>query len=309
MRNKSINTIKFLCIISICLLFCSCTSLNTSQNSSSDIKTDSPVQDDKNSTTTDNSSTNKDDNKETTHNNDKEENPFKDIETTTDDILIPVLCYHDVIAEESDNDMLMLAERFEEEIKYLHDNGYTSITMDQLYDYLENNKEVPKKSVVITFDDGYIGNYTYAYPILKKYNMHATIFAIPSMLQNPTYLNEDQLRELSDNNIEIQSHTFNHEHLSTLTEEEQFKTLKESKESLEKILGKEVNYIAYPYGESNADSRKAAEKAGYKLAFSLNGANADRSDNVYNVDRLYMSNNYSLEQFINKIENSPRNPQ
>lgn len=244
-----------------------------------------------------------------TKDTEKETDRFAGLTVTNGDITVPVLCYHDVNPKQT-NDMLMDPAKFKEQMQYLKDNNYTTLTMSELYGFLKEDKKIPEKSVVITFDDGYIGNYTYAYPILKELNLHATIFMISGMLDNELYVNEKQLKELSDSDaIEIQSHTAMHEHLATLSEEKQLATLKTAKEKLESVIGKPVEYLAYPYGESNKDTRTAAKEAGYKLGFSLDGAMADKSDNNYNVDRLYISNNYTMEQFITKITTAPKDPQ
>lgn len=234
---------------------------------------------------------------------------FSESDLTNDDINIPVLCYHDVNPKQT-NDMLLDPNKFEEQMKYLKTNNYVSLTMSELYGFLRENKKIPKKSVVITFDDGYIGNYKYAYPILKKYNMHACMFMISDMLTNSLYVNEDQLKELSDSNVfEIQSHTAMHEDLTSLSKDRQIDTMKKSKEKLESITNKTVEFLAYPYGKSNKDTRTAAKETGYKLGFSLDGAMADKSDNDYNIDRLYISNDYDLDYFIKKITTSPKNPE
>lgn len=231
---------------------------------------------------------------------------FNEIPLTRGDINIPVLCYHDVNPKQS-NDLLLDPEKFKAQMQYLKDNNYIPITLEELYGFLKENKEIPTKSVVITFDDGYKGNYTYAYPILKDFNFKATIFMISDFVDNDLYLSKKELKELSDNGIEIQSHTARHNDLSKLSKDAQIATMKTSKKALEAIVNRSVDYIAYPFGNSNPSTREAGKEAGYKLGFNLNGKMADKSDHSYNIDRLYISNNYSLQQFINKLTKSPKN--
>ena len=78
-------------------------------------------------------------------------------------------------------------DQFREQMEYLHNQGYNTITLAQLYDYLENGTELPNKPIVITFDDGYVDNYKNVLPILKEYNMKATLFMI-SDAANSTWL-------------------------------------------------------------------------------------------------------------------------
>lgn len=230
----------------------------------------------------------------------KDKSRFDGIKLTDANIGIPILCYHS-IAESKDNELLLSPEKFKSQLKYLKDNGYTPITMDELNDFLKNNKTIPEKSVVITFDDGYRDNYTTAFPILKEFDFKATVYVISNNLENDLYMTKAQAKEMSDWGIDIESHTANHEDLSKLTLDQQYETMNTSKNQLEAILGKKVDYIAYPFGKFNANTRKAAEKAGYKLGFSLAGGLADRGDNTYNIDRLYISNNHTIEEFVTKL--------
>ena len=126
-----------------------------------------------------------------------------------DDVKVLVLNYHMV------NSMFIsLAiepEDFDWQMKYLVDHGYHTITPDELYNYLEGTGTLPDRPVLITFDDGYVDNYTHAYPILKKYNLKATIFVVTGFLsKRKGYLTWDQLREMEKNGITIESHTVTH---------------------------------------------------------------------------------------------------
>ena len=237
----------------------------------------------------------------------KSKNKFEGIKLTTSDIGIPVLCYHDVTPNNPDNnDMLLNPNKFKNQLSWLKENGYTSITLTDLYNYLRNNEPIPEKSVVLTFDDGYRGNYTYAYPILKEMGFTANFFIISDFVDNGLYMTKDELKKLISNGFEVDSHTSNHLDLSKLTYNQQIETFKSSKETLEKIINKPVNFVAYPYGKYNSETRKAAETAGFNLGFNLCGNLADRKDNNYNMDRLYVSNNYTLEHFANKIKTATK---
>ncbi|MDF2984824.1 MAG: hypothetical protein K0R50_334 [Eubacterium sp.] len=131
---------------------------------------------------------------------------------------VPILMYHDM-AEKSSGDMVVSTGKFEEQIKALSEAGYTGITVNQMTDYVEKGIELPEKPVLITFDDGYLSNYKLAYPILKKYNLKATIFVIGVSVGKDTYKDTgkpitphftyEQAKEMLDSGlIDIQSHTF-----------------------------------------------------------------------------------------------------
>lgn len=216
---------------------------------------------------------------------------------------IPVLMYHSV-GVEAGNPIVMPLEQFDAEMKYIKDQGYQTLTLDELYDYFENRKPVPDKSVVITLDDGYADNYTSAFPVLKKYGLKATIFVVTSTIDvNPKCLTSSQIKELDKAGIEIESHMVTHRDLDTLSYEEQYKELKESKTALEKLLGRTVDYAAYPTGKYNDDTIKAVKEAGYKMAFSTNGRWSDKSDGIFTLDRVYISTFHSMDVFKERLTN------
>jgi len=127
-----------------------------------------------------------------------------------------------------------------------------------------------RKSFAITFDDVFENIYTNAYPILKRYQVPFTLFVATGLLDKPGYLTSSQLLELSrDNLCTIGAHTVNHVRLRTC--KRAYQEIVESKEELEKMLGRKIKYFAYPYGSIFACSQrniKQTEKAGFWAAFS-----------------------------------------
>lgn len=215
---------------------------------------------------------------------------------------IPILMYHS-IAYEKGNPVRLPKEKFEEQMKYLKDNGYTTLSLSEAYDALINNVPVNEKSVVITFDDGYQDNYKNAYPILKSFGFKATIFVITSYIGKGEYLNINQLKEMDKNGIDIESHTLTHPKLGELGYNAQLKELKSSKEFLEKNLNKKVSFVAYPYGSHNGNTVKAAQSAKYKMAVTTDGRWASIKDGIYTLDRVYIAGDKGLDNFITRITN------
>ena len=202
-----------------------------------------------------------------------------------DDVKVLVLNYHMV------NSMFIsLAiepEDFDWQMKYLVDHGYHTITPDELYSYLAGTGTLPDRPVLITFDDGYVDNYTQAYPILKKYNLKATIFVVTGFLsKRKGYLTWDQLREMEQHGISIQSHTVTHAPLPELPDERIREELVESKKHAERELGHPVEFIAYPTGVHDLHIAQLAKEAGYKGGFTVKYSNVDRSSNVYALERV-----------------------
>lgn len=215
---------------------------------------------------------------------------------TNANIGIPVLYYHSV-TEPATNEVIITPEKLKAELTYIKNQGYITLTMKDLKNYLLNHSLIPEKSILITFDDGYMDNYYNAFPILKELNMNATIFCITSNLDGNYYLSKEAIKEMSTYGIDIESHTINHPHLNKLTYEDQLKELTESKKTLESITGKEVTSIAYPFGDYNEDSIKAAKNSGYTFGFTTNRGLADKDDNFFKLDRIYISSTYDMDTF------------
>ncbi|WP_291635567.1 polysaccharide deacetylase family protein [Clostridium sp.] len=214
---------------------------------------------------------------------------------------IPILMYHS-ISYEKGNTLRVSKENFRNQMKYIKNNNYTALTLDELYSYMQKGGKLPTKPIVITFDDGYIDNYTNAYPILKEFKIKATMFVITNTIdKEENYLTSNQLRLMDLDNIRIESHTVAHEHLDKIPYEDNVKTMKASKIKLEKILNRKINYISYPYGGYTESTIKAAKQTGYILAFSTEFGWIGKNDNIYSLGRIFVNSNYNLEQFKAKL--------
>jgi peptidoglycan/xylan/chitin deacetylase (PgdA/CDA1 family) len=214
---------------------------------------------------------------------------------------IPVLMYHSIDFEKG-NELRIPKDKFRLQMKYLKDNGFTTLTLNELYSYIVFGTSLPEKPVVLTLDDGYVDNYTNALPVLKEFDLKATVFMITSCIDtDKRYLTSKQLQEMDKAGMDIESHTVTHPELNKLSYDNQLIELKNSKVTLEKILGRDVPYLAYPYGRFNADTLKITQDLGYKMAFSTIIGDASKSDGLYKLHRLYVSNNDNMDRFKNMI--------
>ncbi|MGE5626747.1 MAG: polysaccharide deacetylase family protein [Solirubrobacterales bacterium] len=210
---------------------------------------------------------------------------------------IPVLMYHSIDYEKG-NELRVPLKNFEEQMQYLKEAGFTTLTLEELYNFFTNNKPIPEKSVVITFDDGYQDNYTNAYPVIKKYGLKATVFVITSTIdKNAKCLNSSELKEMESNGFNVESHTVNHEELAGLSFEKQLETLNKSKTDLENILNKKVYYLAYPVGKWDNNSIEALKTAGYRMAFTTKNAKSNKSNGIYTLNRVRINASCSIDQF------------
>lgn len=217
-----------------------------------------------------------------------------------------VLNYHKI-----DHTFISLSVRpedFDNQMKYLHDNGYHTINPDELYEALAGNGQLPENPVLITFDDGYEDNYTNAYPILKKYDFKATIFVVTGFLDRHKkgYLSWDQAREMNKNGINIESHTVNHKSMTDLTDDELRSELVDSKKKAESELGHAVNYVAYPTGTYNLHIAQMVKEAGYKAAFTIKYGNVDKASNIFALERVPIFHTEDTNKdFIERIRYQP----
>ena len=110
---------------------------------------------------------------------------------------VPVLMYHHVLSQ--DSFIASSIKNFDEQMKYLYENGWKTLSIDEFYQYKLGKLKLPKKSVFITFDDGWRDNFIYAYPILKKYNLRATLFVVTQWIEKASISDECEYIEKKHN--------------------------------------------------------------------------------------------------------------
>lgn len=216
-----------------------------------------------------------------------------------------VLNYHKI--DNMNISLSVLPEDFDEQMKYLYEHGYHTITPDELYDSLEGTGTLPDNPVLITFDDGYRDNYDNAYPILQKYDFKATVFVVTSFLgKYPNYMTWDQAREMDANGISIESHTVDHKSMTDLTDDQLRTELVNSKKKAEQELGHPVDYMAYPTGTYNLHIAQLVKEAGYKAAFTIKYGNVDKASNIYALERVPVFHTENTNKdFIERIKYTP----
>ena len=234
-----------------------------------------------------------------------EQTSAESISETAAGYKILVLNYHKV--DNMNISLSVLPKDFDWQMKYLHDHGYNTITPDELYKALTEGGPLPDNPVLITFDDGYRDNYKNAYPILKKYDFKATIFVISSFLGvYPNYITWDQAREMDADNISIQSHTVDHKSMTDLSDDELRTELVDSKKKIEKELGHQIDYMAYPTGTYNLHIAKLVQEAGYKAAFTIKYGNVDKASNIYALERVPVFHTEDTNKsFLERIRYTP----
>ena len=205
---------------------------------------------------------------------------------------IPVLMFHDIVAERAKGTLWYdcTIEEFEEILQAIDIEGFTVISSQELYEHLTTGKEVPEKSIVLTFDDNYQSFYDYAWPLLQQYKYPSTMFVHTGFVgsqQGRPKMTWDTLKELSKSDLFIVGgHTINH--FLDLKDRDisvQTKELIDSKADLEKNLGITVDFLAYPNGSNGEDTQLLTRQSGYKMAYTIVNTPAEESPNIMAVGR------------------------
>lgn len=231
----------------------------------------------------------------------KDDNTSKD-DNTIESLSIPILTYT-LIKEKEGIEGTVSKKNFEMQMKHLKENGYNTITPMQLRDYLLNNKPVPEKSVLITFDSGYDDKYTIVLPILKKYGFKAICFIDGNKVNNVNgYLTSSHIGEMQDYGIEIGMYYVSSNNIGTLSLEQQKKNLSDGKQKLEKVIKKTVNFISYEDKKYNEDTIGAAKSLGFNLGFTTIEGVASKKDNAFEIKRIPIQNKDNIEGFIKKLK-------
>lgn len=221
-------------------------------------------------------------------------------QTNAETKALPVIYYHSIQALPN-NELGMPPEQFETQMTYLAKEGYHSISATQLYDYYYNKGTLPTRPILITFDDGYMDNYSVALPIMKKYGFTATLFLIVNKVGDMNCLTWKEVKELAQNGWDIQSHTLTHLDLTTLSPKTLQHELVDSKAALEKQLDKPVHFFAYPSGKYNDAVVKGVKDAGYLMAFSTKrGWTNDKMDRML-VHRVYCFASMGIKEFSRRV--------
>ena len=222
---------------------------------------------------------------------------------------VPVLSYHHFSLDRTER-LTTTKSTFEEQMKFLKDRGYRVITLGQFFDFLEFKGQIPKKSVVISIDDGWRSTYDIAYPILKKYGYPATLFVYTDLIVgSEKTLTWDLIQDMANNGMGIQCHTKTHRNLTKMDQKESFKEYFEAIEKelsvcrtmVKKKLNIDVKYLAYPYGDTNPLVNELLKKQGYQGAFTIKRGSNPFFIHNYRVNRSMIYGDFDLNQFERNV--------
>jgi len=218
----------------------------------------------------------------------------------------PIVMYHSIDPDaKPENRIAVSPATFERQMRFLKVHHYNVLPLESLAVLIKERKKIPSKAIAITFDDGYKDNYIYAFPILKKYNLPATLFIITDEVNRADRLSWDEIKEMQGSGIiTFGSHALGPEPLINIKSEQDLKKqIFDSKKILEEKLGRRINAFSYPEGRFNNRIRQLVMTAGYKLAVATNPGKRFANDDIFALKRLRISAN-AHNLFVFWIETS-----
>jgi len=178
-------------------------------------------------------------------------------------------------------------------MRFLKEHRYNVLPLELVADLVTDERKIPPKTLAITFDDGYKDNYIYAFPVLKKYSLPATVFVIVEEVGRSDRLNWDEIKEMQDTGIiTFGSHALGPEPLVNIRYAHDLKKqIFDSQKILEEKLGRKVYAFSYPEGRFNDKIKQLVKSCGYKLAVATNPGRKFPNDDIFALKRLRISEN------------------
>ena len=227
---------------------------------------------------------------------------------------IPILMYHSINPSPLGNNYV-LTSNFTQQMQYLVDNGWTTITGDDFYNYTYKGTALPTKPVWLTFDDSYQNIYDYALPIMQSRGLKGSIFAVTEYMGQmnswdlnlePQHLHMtwNMMQALRDANFAMDSHTLHHVHLQEIPVAQQLQETWESQRDLASFLGAPSATFSYPYGQYPASAEWFIAHSGFRNATTINtGKQYTNFATMFELSRIGVSSTDDITAFANKLNN------
>ena len=209
---------------------------------------------------------------------------------------VPILCYHSV--DDSGSLISTSVAEFEKQMALLARWGYRTIPLGELCDRLRSGRFLPRKSVVLTFDDGDRNNHEKASPILERHGFAATVFIVTRSMgggidwtrtddvPDLKLLTWDDAKAMLDLGWEVEGHSETHPNLRRLDPARVREELGQSKREMEARLARPVTLLAYPYGEHTPQIERVVEELGYLGAVTIEMGMVRPGDAVFRLKRM-----------------------
>lgn len=221
---------------------------------------------------------------------------------------VPILCYHRF--GNKGGRLEVSAEQFEQQLAYLKQHDYRVIRLDDLYGFLKGERGLPKRSVVLTIDDGHRSIYSIAYPLLKKFNFPATVFVYSDYMNNGGLKTKELKAMNASGLISLQPHSKTHSNLALNgigeSESEYRKRIMDEvripNRKLESTLGKAPKYYAYPFGDTNPQVIEELKANGLLLGLTVQPTANAAFNYPYLLNRSMIFGDRGMDDFIAKLK-------
>jgi peptidoglycan/xylan/chitin deacetylase (PgdA/CDA1 family) len=222
--------------------------------------------------------------------------------------LVPILVYHN-LGPHSKGRLVLGADAFAEQMRYLKREGYRVVSLADFVEWLRLKRQLPKKSVVLTFDDGYQSFRAYAYPVLKKLGFPATLFVYTDYVgASRNALSWDELKSLAAEGFDVQAHSKTHGDLRRGSGENDAQYARRMQTELgepprlfQRQLGRAVQFLAYPYGRFDDDLLARVREQGYAAAFTVRRESNPSFVRPLQISRSQVYSEMTLEQFAKNL--------
>jgi len=223
-------------------------------------------------------------------------------------IRVPSLMYHYVswLPATDPNmdlrkDLTVSPSDFEAMLKYLKDNGYTTITTKDLWWSLDQTAPLPAKPIMLTFDDGYADAYDVVMPALKAYGMTGVFFVTVNLVGTPGYISRAQVRALADAGMDVESHAMDHVSMIWATTNQIYQMCK-AREFLSAWTGTDVRHFAYPSGEFNDFSGAALKSCGYLSGYKKAGGSIQSTNAIFFLQRARVRGQLGVAALLSALQ-------
>lgn len=222
--------------------------------------------------------------------------------------LVPVLCYHN-LAPQSKGRMILAAKVFEEQMRYLKNQGYRVINLQQFIEFVSLKRQLPARSILLTFDDGYRSFSQYAAPVLKELGFTATLFVYTDFVgAGANAFTWDDLKKLREEGFDVQAHSKSHGDMVRAGKEPANEydrrleaELAQPRALFQKYLGFAPEILAYPYGRQDDAVVRRTRERGYTAAFTVRRQGSPSFVDPYRIHRSQIYPEMTMDDFIKNL--------
>ncbi len=223
-------------------------------------------------------------------------------------VRVPILMYHYISVPPPDadvyrHDLSVTPANFERQLRYLAENGYTTITLQDLVYHLTLGYPLPERPVILTFDDGYRDNFSHAYRLLRRFHFVGTFFLVTSFIDqnHPDYLTWNQVQLMHQGGMAFGSHTFTHPNLRGQSVDYLVWQIVGSQQAIAERIGEPVRFFAYPAGLYDQQVIDVLHSADFWVAVTTQPGDEHTTDSLFELERIRVRGDDTLEQLATKL--------